>query len=144
MTTRAEDRAYCLMGIFDVNMPLLYGEGGQRAFERLQAEIFNATNDQSILLHKRHLALDCGVLAKSPNDFGTRHMFEKGHGLPHTLLQRLHNGIEASLLLHPTFGKKNVYWGIIECLYVDDPLKLDRHAWTLLWRGEGYPYYRIK
>jgi hypothetical protein len=26
-TTRIEDRAYCLMGIFDVNMPLLYGEG---------------------------------------------------------------------------------------------------------------------
>jgi hypothetical protein len=27
MTTREEDVAYCLMGIFGVNMPLLYGEG---------------------------------------------------------------------------------------------------------------------
>jgi len=26
-TTRLEDQAYCLMGLFDVNMPLLYGEG---------------------------------------------------------------------------------------------------------------------
>lgn len=26
-TTRKEDIAYCLLGIFDVNMPLLYGEG---------------------------------------------------------------------------------------------------------------------
>src|SRR6478735_5744653 len=26
-TTRIEDMAYCLLGIFDVNMPLLYGEG---------------------------------------------------------------------------------------------------------------------
>ncbi|KAF2163106.1 hypothetical protein M409DRAFT_68730 [Zasmidium cellare ATCC 36951] len=36
--TRSEDVAYSLMGIFNVNMPLLYGEG-QRAFERLQEEI---------------------------------------------------------------------------------------------------------
>lgn len=37
-TTRDEDIAYCLLGIFDVNMPLLYGEG-TRAFQRLQNEI---------------------------------------------------------------------------------------------------------
>jgi hypothetical protein len=34
-TTRIEDTAYCLLGIFGVNMPLLYGEG-ERAFLRLQ------------------------------------------------------------------------------------------------------------
>jgi hypothetical protein len=34
-TTRGEDLAYCLLGIFQVNMPLLYGEG-ERAFLRLQ------------------------------------------------------------------------------------------------------------
>jgi len=33
-TTRLEDRAYCLMGIFSINIPLLYGEG-ERAFLRL-------------------------------------------------------------------------------------------------------------
>jgi hypothetical protein len=27
------------MGIFSVNMPMLYGEGGDRAFLRLQEEI---------------------------------------------------------------------------------------------------------
>jgi hypothetical protein len=37
-TTRAEDIAYCMLGIFDVNMPLLYGEG-LRAFTRLQEEL---------------------------------------------------------------------------------------------------------
>ena len=31
VTTRDEDIAYCLLGIFDVNMPLLYGEG-EKAF----------------------------------------------------------------------------------------------------------------
>jgi hypothetical protein len=47
-TTRREDEAYCLMGLFNVNMPLLYGEGS-RAFFRLQQEITKATHDQSIL-----------------------------------------------------------------------------------------------
>ncbi len=42
-TSRPEDAAYCLMGIFDVNMPLLYGEGA-RAFIRLQKEILQGTD----------------------------------------------------------------------------------------------------
>jgi hypothetical protein len=46
-TTRTEDMAYCLLGIFDINMPLLYGEG-KRAFVRLQEEILKANSDQSI------------------------------------------------------------------------------------------------
>lgn len=37
-TTRVEDVAYCLLGLFDVNMPMLYGEG-EKAFLRLQTEI---------------------------------------------------------------------------------------------------------
>jgi hypothetical protein len=48
-TTRQEDMAYCLLGIFDINMPLLYGEGGERAFLRLQDEIMKYSCDQSIL-----------------------------------------------------------------------------------------------
>ncbi|KAF4984817.1 hypothetical protein FDECE_17015 [Fusarium decemcellulare] len=47
-TTREEDAAYCLMGLFDINMPLLYGEGG-KAFERLQQKILLNAPDQSIL-----------------------------------------------------------------------------------------------
>ncbi|RDL34748.1 uncharacterized protein BP5553_07876 [Venustampulla echinocandica] len=46
-TTRIEDAAYCLLGIFDVNMPLLYGEGS-RAFARLQEEIMKVSDDQSL------------------------------------------------------------------------------------------------
>ncbi|KAI1263028.1 HET-domain-containing protein [Xylariaceae sp. FL1019] len=38
-TTRIEDTAYCLMGLFDVNMPLLYREGKKAFFIRLQEEI---------------------------------------------------------------------------------------------------------
>ncbi|KAK1729681.1 heterokaryon incompatibility protein-domain-containing protein [Colletotrichum acutatum] len=43
-TTRVEDIAYSLLGIFDVNIPLLYGEG-ERAFERLQIEIMKQGHD---------------------------------------------------------------------------------------------------
>jgi hypothetical protein len=46
-TRREEDIAYCLMGLFSVNMPLLYGEG-PRAFMRLQDEIMKISDDQTI------------------------------------------------------------------------------------------------
>ncbi|OBZ78354.1 hypothetical protein A0H81_02790 [Grifola frondosa] len=46
-TTRVEDMAYCLMGLFDVHMPTIYGEG-KRAFIRLQHEIMRSTTDHSI------------------------------------------------------------------------------------------------
>ncbi|KAI0098744.1 kinesin light chain 1 [Nemania sp. FL0031] len=38
-TTRPEDRVYSLLGILNVYMPLIYGEGEQHAFIRLQEEI---------------------------------------------------------------------------------------------------------
>ncbi|KAE9370180.1 hypothetical protein N431DRAFT_484470 [Stipitochalara longipes BDJ] len=46
-TSREEDRAYCLMGIFEVNMLLLYGEG-DRAFFRLQEDIMKVSADETI------------------------------------------------------------------------------------------------
>lgn len=45
--TRVEDVAYSLMGLFDINMPLLYGEE-RKAFTRLQKEIIESTDDHSI------------------------------------------------------------------------------------------------
>ncbi|KAI6040421.1 heterokaryon incompatibility protein-domain-containing protein, partial [Pisolithus marmoratus] len=46
-TTRIEDRAYSLMGLLDVNMPTLYGEG-KKAFLRLQLEVLHKSNDQTL------------------------------------------------------------------------------------------------
>ncbi|KAI0903393.1 HET-domain-containing protein [Ustulina deusta] len=54
-TTRIEDMAYCLIGLFDVNMPLLYGEG-LKAFARLQLEIIQRNYDSSVFMHVLH---DC-------------------------------------------------------------------------------------
>jgi hypothetical protein len=47
-TTRPEDAAYCLLGIFNVNMALLYGEG-TKSLRRLQEEIVKHNNDLTIL-----------------------------------------------------------------------------------------------
>lgn len=47
-TSRSEDAAYCLLGLFEVNMPLLYGEGAERAFFRLQQRIIAQSTDKSI------------------------------------------------------------------------------------------------
>ncbi|KAI1266228.1 heterokaryon incompatibility protein-domain-containing protein [Xylariaceae sp. FL1019] len=69
-TTRREDMAYCLFGIFDVNMPLLYGEG-DKSFIRLQEEIVKETSDLSLFAWKhtnRNLSFS-GVLATSPAYF---------------------------------------------------------------------------
>ncbi|KAI9785549.1 MAG: hypothetical protein M1839_009290 [Geoglossum umbratile] len=38
-TKREEDAAYSLLGIFNIHMPLIYGEGGQKALSRLLKEI---------------------------------------------------------------------------------------------------------
>ncbi|EPE10910.1 het domain-containing protein [Ophiostoma piceae UAMH 11346] len=46
-TTRVEDVAYSLLGIFGVNMPLLYGEG-RNSFRRLQEEIVKHSSDLTI------------------------------------------------------------------------------------------------
>lgn len=43
-TTRREDIAYCLLGLFSIHMPILYGER-ERAFLRLQEEIIKTSTD---------------------------------------------------------------------------------------------------
>jgi hypothetical protein len=45
--TKVEDIAYCLLGISDIQMPLIYGERG-KAFRRLQEEIAKVSDNQSI------------------------------------------------------------------------------------------------
>ncbi|EPE34206.1 hypothetical protein GLAREA_07219 [Glarea lozoyensis ATCC 20868] len=73
-TTREEDEAYCLLGIFGISMPLLYGEGRQ-AFHRLRLEIMKNTEDYSLFLwtdqYESHGG-STGVLASSPAWFPKR------------------------------------------------------------------------
>jgi hypothetical protein len=66
-TSRLEDEAYCLMGIFGVNMPLLYGEG-DRSFIRLQEEILRIDEDYTLLAWDIRYSSGRS-LAKSPKEF---------------------------------------------------------------------------
>ncbi|KAK0630330.1 heterokaryon incompatibility protein-domain-containing protein [Bombardia bombarda] len=72
-TTREEDMAYCLLGLFDINMPLLYGEG-VKAFIRLQEEIIKYSTDHTIFCWSsppslRNTPLWDGCLAPMPSAF---------------------------------------------------------------------------
>ncbi|KAI1361367.1 heterokaryon incompatibility protein-domain-containing protein [Xylaria arbuscula] len=77
-TARPEDLAYCLLGIFGVYMPMLYGEGAN-AFLRLQEEICKNIDDLSIFAWKRQYEADIpsrnsGFFADSPRDFSACHL----------------------------------------------------------------------
>lgn len=70
-TTVVEDMAYCLLGIFDINMPMLYGQG-EGAFQKLQHEIIKVSGDQSIFawaMEFRDKIHWTGALARSPRYF---------------------------------------------------------------------------
>jgi hypothetical protein len=71
--TLIEDTAYSLMGLFNVNIPMLYGEGN-KAFIRLQEEIIKSTFDMSIFAWEDKSAGSdtfSGLLAKSPKYFNS-------------------------------------------------------------------------
>lgn len=79
-STRLEDVAYSLLGIFDIHMPLLYGEG-EKAFVRLQEEILRTTDDYSLFgwsanREMSHTSTYRGLLARSPSEFRDCRGFE--------------------------------------------------------------------
>ncbi|ETS84967.1 hypothetical protein PFICI_02992 [Pestalotiopsis fici W106-1] len=75
-TARTEDMAYCLLGLFDVNMPMIYGEG-DKAFIRLQEEICKNSSDPTIFAWTIQPSLRTykesqkhyGLLASHPAEF---------------------------------------------------------------------------
>lgn len=72
-TTRKEDIAYCLLGVLNVQMPLLYGEG-ENAFRRLLLTIMEHDNNHDLLLARYGLGFKsmlradglAGILPRSP------------------------------------------------------------------------------
>ncbi|KAI2637301.1 HET-domain-containing protein [Xylaria nigripes] len=130
VTTKKEDQAYSLMGIFDVNMPLLYGEG-DKAFHRLQEEIIRRTDDHSVLL--------CGVFSNMParhtvlaprvDCFRQGRQFRKPIGSVPSYIQLQGNTLQVNLLTAPV--NDNYILGILDSCHVDDPTNLSRPALLL-------------
>ncbi|EFQ35898.1 hypothetical protein CGRA01v4_14027 [Colletotrichum graminicola] len=128
-TTRPEDIAYCMIGLFNVNMPLLYGEGG-RSFIRLQEEILKETDDQSLFLwgfspDETTNSDDLfGLLAKSPKSFSR---VEFGHVRPlppsesheSSPASITNQGLRTNMLLIPVQPESDEYYAVLDCLVLD-------------------------
>jgi hypothetical protein len=72
-TTRVEDVAYSLLGIFDINMPLLYGEG-IKAFRRLQEEIIKLYPEDHSLYAWGDIVEKCSYELQHGERISRRHL----------------------------------------------------------------------
>ena len=116
-TTVPEDTAYCLLGLFGVNMPLLYGEGKERALRRLQEEIMRYSDDHSLFAWTSTVAQDhgSGLLAASPDYFrGTGDYVHNPDRLSNRPFQMTNKGISIDLYLQQYQG---AYIASIGCLH---------------------------
>lgn len=122
-TTRAEDTAYSLLGIFSVNMPLLYGEGGSAAFHRLQVEIMGSSPDQSLLAwgfdRAESGASPWGVsnaLATSPADFSQcGSMLARGVARPGDVFAMTQRGLRLKLPVVMSLDCDNLIYCALNC-----------------------------
>ncbi|KAI5366152.1 putative heterokaryon incompatibility [Septoria linicola] len=123
-TRRIEDEAYCLLGLLDVHMPLLYGERG-RAFARLQQEVMRNSTDESILAWPRHRDGDIALLASSPALYKDCHAIRISEDLrvprltPQSGLVKLESGSidECFLIGHAI---KGIYAVRLRCIIYED------------------------
>lgn len=134
ITKRPEDIAYCLFGIFKVNIPPLYGEGA-KAFFRLQEEIIKWTDDHSIFAWTESCKQKglWEVLAPSPAQFlGSRNVVAETFEHDDTASEETENdhekeereihpflltnaGLQINLPLRCVDAKSGSYEGALEC-----------------------------
>ncbi|KAI1264070.1 HET-domain-containing protein [Xylariaceae sp. FL1019] len=120
-TTRPEDSAYSLFGIFGINMPMLYGEGRERAFIRLQEEIIKSSDDESIFAWEGE-TIESGLLARNLEFFwscGNVEQISPLHGRkrknhPYSMTNR---GLHITLPLKPC--TLNTYYATLNCSTVN-------------------------
>ncbi|PMD49617.1 uncharacterized protein K444DRAFT_712588, partial [Hyaloscypha bicolor E] len=120
VTTRVEDIAYCLLGIFGVNMPTLYGEGDQ-AFGRLQEEIMKSTLDHSIFAWTETSYFGHGLLAPTPACFTNSGNIVQCKNTTASPFTSANKGINLHLRLK-TFDKSILCLAVLDCYdaMVDD------------------------
>ncbi|KAG9185083.1 hypothetical protein G6011_03030 [Alternaria panax] len=115
-TTRVEDRAYCLLGLLDVNMTLIYGEG-EKAFMRLQDELLRTSDECSLLLWFR--GMDTGILAPSPSHFAPcGKIVSVADSIVSNSWQMTHRGLRLTLPILSR-GDGETYLGVLACRLED-------------------------
>ena len=147
-TTRVEDRAYSLMGLLDVNMPMLYGEG-RKVFHRLQLEIIRSSDDQSIFAWGHASKVRIGsILADDPSFFrDCSDMILLDHDEFIRLSKRrfpklglmdaddgafpvTNRGIQIRMLLHPYPESKSVFRAYLPCWGNDPLVSINLVSWN--------------
>jgi hypothetical protein len=145
-TTRREDRAYSLLGIFGVNMPMLYGEG-DNAFVRLQEEILRLTDDQSLLAWSFGLpptTYGHNLLARSPDDFSKCGSIEsdlRASGRHYTMTNK---GLQIALEMTDLFEPYNSSLALLTCTNYQEERssRTGRIALPLRWNGTEDRWFR--
>lgn len=108
-TTRIEDMAYSLIGLFNINLPLMYGEG-LKAFIRLQQRIIEESDDESIFAWTGVPQQGSGLLAPSVSHFRESAGIERLIGDPGYIRPpyvTTNRGISIELIMLPF--RMNVY-----------------------------------
>jgi len=122
VTTRPEDEAYSLMGIFGVNMATLYGEGRSSAFRRLQLEILRTSTDHTLFAWDSE-TVNGDMLAPSVSCFSNGAKYEPCE-YPPGLIDRLdpmpdydmtNAGLRIQLPLRRTLEHKGLYSAYLAC-----------------------------
>lgn len=128
---RTEDVAYCLLGLFDIYMPLQYGEGS-RAFVRLQEEILRKTDYHSLFAWTATAEdglLECqmahSIFASSPLNFinsGDIVVFHEELGSPTVITThgvKIHlpveRGIGSLAQTYPVSYGRPVFRAVLNC-----------------------------
>ena len=150
-TARVEDEAYCLMGFFGVNMPMLYGEGNN-AFIRLQLEIIKLSDDQSIFAWTGYNQKGGrGLLASSPKEFvNCSNVRRYGDDSQTSVFSMTNKGlhIELPLISCGNPSEKNLFQAVLACQRKQGEQYPDRYPLGIyLQRDQGKHatnYVRVK
>ncbi|KAL5584582.1 hypothetical protein FOVSG1_013971 [Fusarium oxysporum f. sp. vasinfectum] len=125
-TTRIEDQAYCLLGIFDVHMPLLYGEG-KHAFIRLQEEIIKKQPDHTLFAWRSEPTSPAptfsGLLAPSPWNFDSDHcrgILPKQVDIPYEMTNK---GLHLQVRLVEHDPGSDEFYAILDITHQSNPRK---------------------
>jgi len=140
-TTRVEDMAYCLLGLFEVHMPMIYGEG-KNAFERLQLEIIRKFHEPSVFAWTRK-DIDGSVLARHPLDFEHSAEFDSSNVLDHDRdgpYIMTHLGLSVKAILRPCLKNHGEYQVAYLGCFVNH--NVNRQVGIIVDGGPKY-YFRI-
>lgn len=146
-TTRIEDRAYSLLGIFGVYMPTLYGEG-ENAFLRLQQEIIRQSDDHSIFAWPIQSDDQPGLLAPSPDVFSDcEHVIAMSSRRGRSPYSTTNRGLSIRLMAVPT--SVDTYFARLNCadermVWADDEPTEPRLGMYIRRLQEDDQYARVK